>query len=77
MMARAYRWGLAQNSSGGVYPVSNERVVRIVAHRQNISRYKALLKTELTTIERDFIDRRIAEESAEIRRLAGDRRAAS
>jgi len=53
--------------------VSNESTVRILAHRQNINRYKALLKTELTVLERDFIDRRIAEESAEIRRLNGDR----
>jgi hypothetical protein len=50
--------------------VSNESAVRILAHRQNISRYKALLKTQLTALERDFIDRRIAEESAEIRRLS-------
>ena len=53
--------------------MSNESTVRILAHRQNINRYKALLKTELTLLERDFIDRRIAEESAEIRRLNGDR----
>ena len=53
--------------------MSNESTVRILAHRQNINRYKALLKTELTVLERDFIDRRIAEESAEIRRLNGDR----
>jgi hypothetical protein len=53
--------------------VSNESAVRILAHRQNISRYKALLKTQLTVIERDFIDRRIAEESGEIRRLSRTR----
>jgi hypothetical protein len=50
--------------------VSNESAARILAHRQNISRYRALLKTRLTALERDFIDRRIAEESAEIRRLS-------
>jgi hypothetical protein len=49
--------------------VFNESAVRILAHRQNISRYKALLKTKLTALERDFIDRRIIEESDEIRRL--------
>lgn len=52
--------------------MSNESTVRILAHRQNINRYKALLKTELTMLERDFIDRRIAEENAEIRRLSRD-----
>lgn len=44
--------------------------IQIVAHRQNIDRYKALLRTELTRLERDFIRRRIAEEEAEVRRLS-------
>ena len=55
-----------------MWPVSDENTVRILAHRQNINRYKALLKTELTVLERDFIDRRIAEENAEIHRLSRD-----
>ena len=51
--------------------------IQIVAHRQNIDRYKALLRTELTPLERDFIRRRIAEEETELRRLnAGQRRSA-
>jgi uncharacterized small protein (DUF1192 family) len=50
--------------------VPNEVVIRISAHRQNIDRYKALLKTQLTGIERQFIDRRIAEEESEVRRLS-------
>jgi hypothetical protein len=53
-----------------VWLVSNESAVRILAHRQNISRYKALLNTELTVVESDFIARRIAEESEEIRHLS-------
>ncbi len=52
--------------------------IRILAHRQNIDRYKALLRTELTPLERDFVRRRIAEEEAEARRLSiGQRRAAA
>jgi hypothetical protein len=31
-------------------------------HRNNISRYNRLLKTELTEFERQFIERRLAEE---------------
>jgi hypothetical protein len=51
--------------------------IQIVAHRQNIDRYKALLRSELTALERDFIRRRIAEEEAEVRRLnVGERRSA-
>lgn len=49
------------------------RMIRISAHRQNIDRYRALLRTQLTPLERDFIRRRIAEEEAELRRLNGER----
>ena len=49
------------------------RMIRISAHRQNIDRYRALLRTQLTALERDFIHRRIAEEEAELRRLSGER----
>ena len=44
--------------------------IRISAHRQNIGRYRALLRTELTPLEHDFILRRIAEEEAEMRSLS-------
>jgi hypothetical protein len=47
-----------------------EITVRLQAHRQNIARYRSLLKTELTEVERGFIDRRIAEEEREVRRLS-------
>jgi hypothetical protein len=36
---------------------------------QNISRYQRLLRTELTVIERKFIERRIAAEEMEIQRI--------
>ena len=49
------------------------RTMRISAHRQNIDRYRALLRTQLTALERDFIRRRIAEEETELLRLNGDR----
>ncbi len=48
----------------------NEITIRLQAHRQNIARYRSLLRTRLTEIERTFIDRRIAEEEAEMRRLS-------
>ena len=38
-------------------------------HERNIQRYKRLLRTELTRLERDFITRRLAEERLEIARL--------
>ncbi len=43
--------------------------IKLQAHRQNIARYRALLRTELTEVERTFIDRRITEEESEMRRL--------
>ena len=43
--------------------------IQLQAHRQNIARYRSLLQTELTEVERTFIDRRIAEEESEMRRL--------
>ena len=52
----------------------DESAVRIQAHRQNIRRYKALLATPLTALERDFIDRRIAEEDTQIQRLSAGAR---
>ncbi len=44
--------------------------IQIQAHRQNIGRYRALLQTELTDVERAFTVRRIAEEEREVRRLS-------
>jgi hypothetical protein len=53
--------------------VSDEATIRIGVHRQNIRRYKFLLATPLTDLERAFINRRIAEEEGEVRRLAARR----
>jgi hypothetical protein len=49
-------------------------MVRILVHRQNIHRYKFLLQTKLTDVERVFISRRIGEEEAEVRRLSAEQR---
>jgi hypothetical protein len=54
--------------------VTDEATVRILVHRQNIHRYKFLLETRLTDVERAFIHRRVAEEEAEVRRLSAQRR---
>lgn len=55
----------------------DETTIRILVHRQNIHRYKFLLQTQLTDVERTFITRRIAEEESEVRRLSAQRREAS
>ncbi len=41
------------------------------AHQENIERYKRILRTHLTDIERVFIQRRLAEEQAALEQLAG------
>lgn len=42
------------------------------AHRNNINRYKRLLQTYLTEIERDFVEGRLSEEQAALHRLDRD-----
>jgi len=39
------------------------------AHQKNIERYRKLLRTYLTDIERLFVQRRLAEEQAALRHL--------
>jgi hypothetical protein len=40
------------------------------AHRQNLARYRRLLDTHLTAEERRFVERRVADEQAALRRLS-------
>ena len=48
----------------------DEQLARLRAHRNNIARYRRLLKTKLTDIERQFIGRRLSEEQSAFERLA-------
>jgi hypothetical protein len=50
----------------------DENLARLRAHRQNIERYRRLLETSLTVLERDFVERRIAEEESALNGLASD-----
>jgi len=45
------------------------RAAPIKAHRDNIRRYKRILETDLTDLERQFVVRRLAEEQYVIRKL--------
>jgi len=42
----------------------DEKLARIRAHRNNIHRYRKLLETTLSDLERQYIERRLAEETA-------------
>lgn len=48
----------------------DEGLAELRAHRQNIERYRRLMRTNLTTLELNFIERRIAEEQLALDRLA-------
>jgi len=50
----------------------DENLARLRAHRQNIERYRRLLETNLTVLEREFIERRITEEESALDGLAPD-----
>ena len=50
----------------------DQALAQFRAHRQNIDRYRSLLRTNLTEFERDFIKRRIAEEQAALSALSFD-----
>jgi len=47
----------------------DENLARIRAHRNNIHRYRSLLETRLSDLERQFIERRLSEESSALEAL--------
>ncbi|WP_156908532.1 hypothetical protein [Bradyrhizobium murdochi] len=47
-----------------------ESFVRLRTHRNNVQRYRQLLKTMLTDAERQYIERRLLEEESAIESLA-------
>jgi hypothetical protein len=48
----------------------DENLSLMRAHRNNIARYRKLLKTNLTDIERQFVERRMAEEQSSLEKIA-------
>lgn len=48
----------------------DEKLALLRSHRNNISRYRRLLKTKLTDLERQFIERRVSEERSAMEELA-------
>ncbi|MBR0719227.1 hypothetical protein [Bradyrhizobium liaoningense] len=47
-------------------------LTRMRAHRNNIHRYRRLLRTRLSDLERQFIERRLAEEQTALDALAAE-----
>ena len=50
--------------------IIEEKFARLRTYRNNISRYHWLLKTELSALERQFIERRLNEEESAMESLA-------
>jgi hypothetical protein len=49
----------------------DENIACLRTHRNNIARYRRLLQTKLTDLERQFIERRLSEEQSEYERFGG------
>jgi hypothetical protein len=47
----------------------DENFALMRAHRNNIARYRKLLKTRLTDLERQFLERRVAEEQSALEKI--------
>ncbi|MDR3489039.1 MAG: hypothetical protein P4M05_29575 [Bradyrhizobium sp.] len=50
--------------------MTDEKFALLRTYRNNISRYRRLLKTKLTECERQFIERRLSEERSAMERVA-------
>jgi hypothetical protein len=50
--------------------IIDEKFALLRTHRNNISRYRRLLKTKLTEFERQFVERRLSEERSAMERIA-------
>jgi len=48
----------------------DDNLARLRAHRNNIHRYRRLLATQLSNLERAYIERRLSEERASIEALS-------
>jgi hypothetical protein len=48
----------------------DEKLARLRAHRNNVHRYRRLLSTRLSDLERDFLSKRLTEEQSAIEALS-------
>jgi hypothetical protein len=49
----------------------DEKLAHLRTHRNNISRYRRLLKTNLTELEREYIEHRLSDEQLALETLIG------
>jgi len=48
----------------------DQQLARLRAHRSNIQRYRNLLQTSLTELERQFVEKRLTEEQSSLESVA-------
>ena len=48
----------------------DQQLARLRTHRSNIQRYRNLLQTNLTELERQFVEKRLIEEQSNLESLA-------
>jgi hypothetical protein len=58
--------------TSGVTTMLDADLARIRAHRNNIHRYRRLLRTRLSDLEREIIERRLVEEQTSLDAVATD-----
>jgi hypothetical protein len=49
----------------------DEKLAHLRTHRKHISRYRRLLKTNLTELEREYVERRLSDEQLALETLIG------
>ena len=47
----------------------SERIARLRIHQKNVERYQSLLKTKLSDVEQQYLEKRISEEHSAIAML--------
>ena len=67
---RGLAWQRRQAIVKGRTTMTDENFALLRTHRNNISRYRRLLKTKLTEFERQFIEGRLSEERSAMERIA-------
>jgi hypothetical protein len=50
--------------------MTDQQLARLRAHRSNIQRYRNILQTSLTELERNFVEKRLIEEQIKLKSLA-------
>jgi hypothetical protein len=67
---RPAQFSSISSAISGVTGMIDEKFARLRSHRNNMVRYRQLLKTELTELERQFVERRLLEEQAMLESLS-------